>query len=77
MVRAFSEQGAKVGFVDMHATRGVVLAEETGTIFVSCDLRDIDALREAFAAMARPRSGAGVGQQRRARRSPRLGRGNA
>lgn len=51
MVRAFADQGAKVGFVDMDADAGAALASETGTTFAPCDLRDIAALRTAFATL--------------------------
>ena len=51
MVRAFADQGAKVGFVDMDADRGTALAAETHTTFALCDLRDIEALRTAFATL--------------------------
>ena len=47
-VRAFVEQGAKVGFVDLDAGAGETLARETGARFAACDLRDIDALKAAF-----------------------------
>jgi NAD(P)-dependent dehydrogenase (short-subunit alcohol dehydrogenase family) len=52
-VRAFAEQGAKVGFVDLDAAAGQVLADEIGAdhAFEHCDLRDIDALRAAFSAL--------------------------
>lgn len=57
IVRGFAEQGSKVGFVDFDAARGSALAAElTGggaTVrFEACDLRDIDALRRSFAAVA-------------------------
>lgn len=53
IVRAFTEQGAKVGFVDLDAEAGAALAEELGDscAFAHCDLRDIDALRAAFSAL--------------------------
>jgi len=53
-VRAFAEQGAHVGFVDMDATGGAALLDEIGPghAFAACDLRDIDALRTAFAALS-------------------------
>jgi NAD(P)-dependent dehydrogenase (short-subunit alcohol dehydrogenase family) len=51
MVRAFSEQGAKVGFIDFDAEAGASLALETGAEFAFCDLRDIDALRSAINAL--------------------------
>ena len=54
MVRAFAEQGAHVGFVDMDAPGGTALRDELAAdratiAFEVCDLRDIDALRQAFA----------------------------
>ncbi len=52
LVRAFAEQGAKVGFVDLDAEAGEALASETGATFAQCDLRDIAALRTAFATLA-------------------------
>ncbi len=53
MVRGFAEQGSRVGFIDMDAAAGAKLAEELGpdVTFESCDLRDIDALKRAFAAL--------------------------
>lgn len=50
IVRAFAEQGSKVGFVDFDETHGAALSEELGdkVRFASCDLRDIDALKRAF-----------------------------
>ncbi|WP_341861495.1 SDR family oxidoreductase [Gymnodinialimonas sp. 57CJ19] len=51
MVRAFAEQGAKVGFVDLDETAGTAIAAETGAAFAACDLRDIEALRAAFAKL--------------------------
>ena len=54
IVKAFAEQGAKVGFVDMDRQGSeALLAELTGEqIFVECDLRDIDALKVAFSKLA-------------------------
>ena len=56
-VRAFAGQGSKVGFVDIDEARGAALAAELTSAganvrFVPCDLRDIDSLRGAFAALA-------------------------
>lgn len=53
-VRAFAEQGAKVGFVDLDAAAGQALIDELGAdhAFEHCDLRDIDALQSAFSALA-------------------------
>jgi NAD(P)-dependent dehydrogenase (short-subunit alcohol dehydrogenase family) len=53
MVRAFAEQGAHVGFVDMDQPGGTALRDELAAdratiAFEVCDLRDIDALRQAF-----------------------------
>lgn len=54
MVRAFAEQGAKVGFVDLDVASGEKLfAELDGEhAFAACDLRDISALRAAFDELA-------------------------
>ena len=53
LVRAFAEQGARVGLVDIDAERGEALARDLGAdvYFAPCDLRDIGALRRAFAAL--------------------------
>jgi D-xylose 1-dehydrogenase len=55
MVRAFAEQGARVGFVDLAAKEGRALEDELSARakvhFELCDLRDIDALRTAFAKL--------------------------
>lgn len=57
IVRAFAGQGSHVGFVDFDVERGTALASELGEAgaqvrFEPCDLRDIDDLRRAFAALA-------------------------
>lgn len=51
--RAFAEQGARVGFVDLNEAAGAALIDEIGDdhAFEACDLRDIDALKAAFAAL--------------------------
>jgi NAD(P)-dependent dehydrogenase (short-subunit alcohol dehydrogenase family) len=56
IVRAFAAQGSRIGFVDIDRERGGALANELqghgATIrFEPCDLRDIDALKHAFAAL--------------------------
>ena len=53
IVRAFAQQGSRVGFVDLDAGRGEALARDLGGAvhFEPCDLRDIDALRRAFTAL--------------------------
>ena len=56
IVRAFAAQGSRIGFVDIDSQQGGALADELGgqdaTIrFEPCDLRDIDALKRAFAAL--------------------------
>jgi NAD(P)-dependent dehydrogenase (short-subunit alcohol dehydrogenase family) len=56
MVRAFAAQGSRVGFVDIDRDGGEALAAELaggGAVvrFEPCDLRDIDALKAAFAAL--------------------------
>jgi D-xylose 1-dehydrogenase len=65
MVRAFAEQGAHVGFVDISADEGRVLAEElTGANlkvqYEPCDLRNIEALKAAFANLKTAFGPAGV-----------------
>jgi NAD(P)-dependent dehydrogenase (short-subunit alcohol dehydrogenase family) len=54
MVRAFAGQGSRVGFVDFDREHGTALASELGAQvrFELCDLRDIDASRRAFDALA-------------------------
>lgn len=53
IVTAFAAQGAKVGFIDMDTEAATALADELGRDVVCevCDLRDIGALRAAFAAL--------------------------
>src|SRR5438128_6736042 len=52
IVKAFSAQGAKVGFIDLDRPASAALAGELGatTAYEICDLRDIGALQKAFAA---------------------------
>jgi NAD(P)-dependent dehydrogenase (short-subunit alcohol dehydrogenase family) len=54
ITRAFADQGARVGFVDLdEAAAEQLLAETPGDLaFEPCDLRDIAALRAAFARLA-------------------------
>ena len=52
IVRGFCRQGSKVAFVDLQADAGSKLAEETGSFFLECDLRDIPALKRAIAKAA-------------------------
>jgi NAD(P)-dependent dehydrogenase (short-subunit alcohol dehydrogenase family) len=56
IVRAFAEQGSKIGFIDLDEARGRALADElkqagTAIHFEVADLRDIAALKRAFAAL--------------------------
>jgi NAD(P)-dependent dehydrogenase (short-subunit alcohol dehydrogenase family) len=56
IVRAFAEQGSKIGFIDLDEARGGALAGElqqagTAIHFEVADLRDIAALKRAFAAL--------------------------
>ncbi|HIP79742.1 MAG TPA: SDR family oxidoreductase [Kiloniellaceae bacterium] len=62
IVTAFAAQGAKVGFVDLDAATSAALAEKLGdaVAFEICDLRDIDALRAAFASLRETLGPAGV-----------------
>lgn len=55
-LRAFALQGSRIGFIDLDAERGKAVADELraegATIeFEACDLRDIEALKRAFAAL--------------------------
>jgi NAD(P)-dependent dehydrogenase (short-subunit alcohol dehydrogenase family) len=57
IVRAFAGQGSRVGFVDFDRDHGAALASELTSAgaqvrFELCDLRDIEALRRAFASLA-------------------------
>lgn len=54
IVKAFADQGARTGFVDFdEASARALVAETPGTVdFEPCDLRDIGALRAAFARLA-------------------------
>ena len=66
IVTAFAKQGAKVGFVDMDvAGSEALLAKLEGTHgFAPCDLRDIAALKAAFAQLAgSPWTSGDLGQQ--------------
>lgn len=50
IVRAFAEQGAQVGFLDLDAEAAEKLSEEFDNVTHEiCDLRDIDGLRSAIA----------------------------
>ncbi|MGV6889582.1 SDR family NAD(P)-dependent oxidoreductase [Rhodophyticola sp. SM2404] len=62
MVRAFAEQGAHVGFVDIDEETSFRLIEETeGDVsFARADLRDIDDLRRALAALEQEMGAADV-----------------
>ena len=56
IVRAFAGQGSRVGFIDLDMERGQALAQEltqqgSEIRFESCDLRDINALKQTFAAL--------------------------
>ena len=56
IVRAFANQGSKVGFVDIDAKAGAAVeaalqGEGVAAAFEVCDLRDIDDLKRAFAAL--------------------------
>jgi len=53
-VRAFAEQGSRIGFVDLDSARGQALVDDlssggTNIVFETADLRDIEALKRAFA----------------------------
>src|SRR5439155_21880818 len=57
IVRAFAGQKSRVGLLDFDVERGAALAAElrgagSQVRFEACDLRDIDALRRAVAALS-------------------------
>lgn len=62
IVTAFAAQGSKVGFVDLDAAASAALTETLGgaVAFEICDLRDVDALKGAFAALRETLGPAGV-----------------
>jgi len=65
MVRAFADQGARVGFLDIDEGGGLALQEELETAgakarFEPCDLRDVAALRGAFLKLKSVLGPAGV-----------------
>lgn len=49
IVRAFAAQGSKVAFVDLLENEGKVLAAQTNSLFIGCDVTDIPALKAAIA----------------------------
>ncbi len=53
IVRAFVDQGARVGFIDLQREAGAALAADTGAVFEAADITDIPALQKAIAAVAR------------------------
>jgi NAD(P)-dependent dehydrogenase (short-subunit alcohol dehydrogenase family) len=58
IVRSFAAQGAQVGFFDIDDSRGMALEHELQSEgrtarFYQCDLKDIDALRDAAARLAK------------------------
>jgi NAD(P)-dependent dehydrogenase (short-subunit alcohol dehydrogenase family) len=64
-VRAFAEQGARVGFVDIDAAGGGALADKLASAghtvrFAECDLKDIEALRRSLAALEAAHGPCGV-----------------
>ena len=52
IVRAFTGQGARVGFLDIHHEAGEALADETGATFARVDITDTTALKFAIAGLA-------------------------
>ena len=54
IVRAFTNQGARVGFIDLDSEGSAALASSVAGIvdYETCDLRDVDAQRSAIAALA-------------------------
>ncbi len=52
-VRAFAAQGAKVAFLDLDQTASAAVSSETGASHRICDLRDIPAVQDAIADLAK------------------------
>lgn len=52
IVAHFARQDSRVAFLDFDEAAGARVAEETGALFLPCDLRDIAALRAAVARAA-------------------------
>ena len=48
IVRAFTDNGSKVAFVDIDEEAGAKWAEATGATFIACDVTDVDALLAAI-----------------------------
>jgi D-xylose 1-dehydrogenase len=53
IVNAFAANGAKVAFVDILEAEGAVLAAETGSLFIKCDVTDIAALQACIGEAGR------------------------
>lgn len=58
LVRQFAAQGSKVGFVDIQAERGTVLAQELksaghSVLFTACDITDTQAYQAAISGFAK------------------------
>lgn len=53
IVRAFSDQGAKVAFLDRQVDEGTALAEATGSRFCACDITDCAKLDATIKSLAR------------------------
>ena len=51
IVRAFADQDANVGFLDIQTDAGKRLAEETASVFRKVDITDIQALRAAISGI--------------------------
>lgn len=51
IVRAFKEQGAKVGFIDLQVEAGAALKKETGAMFAQADITDVGALQSAISTL--------------------------
>lgn len=52
IVKAFADQGARVGFLDMDETGSAALAQDlSGVDYEICDLRDIGAMQSALARL--------------------------
>ena len=51
IVKAFTDQGARVGFIDIDADGAAAMSKATGAAHETCDLRDIAAMQTAIATL--------------------------
>jgi NAD(P)-dependent dehydrogenase (short-subunit alcohol dehydrogenase family) len=60
MVEAFTQQDARVAFLDVDVGAAKAVAQRTGARFITCDMLDINALRAAIRTVEEAQDGVGV-----------------